>query len=63
MPRFIVQRPEGAMQASVPPQPEVRRVRTFFVHGRTFDVYVAPDRAEFRRLTQRAGIPHTSVYG
>ena len=65
MPRFIIERSGLAAPEAVPHQLNARvaLARTFSMGGRTFDVYVAGDRAVFHRFARQSGLPSSRIYG
>ncbi len=62
MPRFIVER--GGVGVCRPYDRDgVRHARTFAMGGKTFDVYIAKDRASFRHFTRISNIAPSRTFG
>ncbi len=62
MPRFIVERTDERT-ASHHNDYQTVLARTFSMGGKTFDVYIAGDRAAFRRFAGARGIAASRIYG
>ncbi len=65
MPRFIIERCSPTRCDAVPRdmRTNIRLARSFSMGGKSFDVYIATDRAVLNRLAQLSVIPTAHIYG